>query len=334
MTMLDHMRRHKGWLKWSLGLVVLTFVAFYATDFADTSGSTVAAGAAGPNEVVADVNGTRITAIEFQRRYTQQMQAYMGAYGGNVNEQLLRQLGIDRQILNQMIDEHAALQEAERQGITVSDEELAQQIFAIPALQENGRFIGEARYEQLLRSQRPPMTKAQFEQNLRRSLMIDKLRAALTDWMTVSDAELEREYKLRNEKVKLQVVALTADRFRDQVTVTDQDIASYFNQRQAEYRVGEQRKVKMLVLDRDALRARVNITPAEVEAYYNANIQQYTQPEQVRASHILFSTQGKDEATVQKQAEEVLKRARAARTSPRSPRSSPRIPARRPTAAT
>jgi hypothetical protein len=29
MTMLDRMRRHQGWLKWSLALVVLTFVFFY-----------------------------------------------------------------------------------------------------------------------------------------------------------------------------------------------------------------------------------------------------------------------------------------------------------------
>ena len=32
MTMLDRMRRHPGWLKWSLGLVVLTFVFFYVPD--------------------------------------------------------------------------------------------------------------------------------------------------------------------------------------------------------------------------------------------------------------------------------------------------------------
>ena len=310
MTMLDRMRRHKGWLKWSLGLVVLTFVAFYATDFADTTGTTVA-GAAAPTEVVAEVDGTEITAGAFQRRYLTQMQAYQNAYGGNVSEQLLRQLGIEQQILNQMIDEEAALAEAERQGIRVSDEELAQQIFSIPGLQENGRFIGEARYEQLLRSQRPPMTKGEFEANLRRSLMIDKFRAALTDWIAVSDAELDREYKLRNEKVKLQVVALTADRFRDQVTVNDQDIAAYFNQRQAEYRLGEQRKVRMLLLDRDAARAKVNVTPAEVQAYYTNNMQQYQTPEQVRASHILLETAGKDEAAVQKQAEELLKRAQA-----------------------
>ena len=33
MTMLDRMRRHRNWLKWSLALVVLAFVIFYIPDF-------------------------------------------------------------------------------------------------------------------------------------------------------------------------------------------------------------------------------------------------------------------------------------------------------------
>ena len=159
MTMLDRMRRHRNWLKWSLALVVLTFVAFYARDFATGDGTSAAAGSA---DVVASVDGHEITAGEFQARYLNQVQSYQSQYGGSITEQLLRQMGIDQQVLQQMVDEEAALTEAARQGIRVSDEELAQQIFAIPGLQENGRFIGEQRYEQLLRSQNPPMSKASF----------------------------------------------------------------------------------------------------------------------------------------------------------------------------
>jgi len=75
-----------------------------------------------------------------------------------MNEQLLKQLGIEQQILQQMVDERAALAEADRLGINVSDEEVRQRIFSMPAFQENGGFIGEPRYQQLLRMQRPPMT--------------------------------------------------------------------------------------------------------------------------------------------------------------------------------
>jgi peptidyl-prolyl cis-trans isomerase D len=309
MTMLDRMRRHKGWLKWSLGLVVLAFIVFYIPSFLDDP-TAVGVGAA-PSEVIAEIEGRDVTAGQFLQRYNSQMQAYRTAYGGSLSDQLLRQLGIDQQILQQMIDEQAALVEAERHGIAVSDEELAQQIFAIPGLQENGRFVGEQRYELILRSQVPPMTKGAFEENLRRSLMIDKLRAALTDWMTVSDTEVEREFTQRNEKAKLQVVALTADKFRDQVTVTDADVASYFDMRKAEYRVGEQRKVKMLLLDRDQAHAKIVVSPADVQRSYNDNLSQYQTPEQIRASHILLNTAGKEEAAVRKQAEDLLQQVKA-----------------------
>src|SRR3954465_10879077 len=155
MTMLDRMRRHKAWLQWSLVLVVLAFIIFYIPDFLRSSGTDAAAG-----DTIASVEGRTITSGDFRRTYQAQLQAYRSAYGGNMSEQLLKQLGIEQQILQQMVDEQAALAEADRVGITASDEEVRHRIFSMPAFQENGGFIGEQRYQQLLRMQRPPMSSA------------------------------------------------------------------------------------------------------------------------------------------------------------------------------
>src|SRR5256885_454170 len=120
MTMLDTMRRHKNWLKWSLAIVALAFIALYFPSFMNDPTQIGASG----SDVVATVNGTNIKGLDYQRRYQSQMAAFQQQYGGNINEQMLRQLGIDQQILQQMVDEQASLTEAERQGIRVSDEEL------------------------------------------------------------------------------------------------------------------------------------------------------------------------------------------------------------------
>src|ERR1051325_7962377 len=172
MTMLVRMRRHRDWLKWSLGLVCVAFVLFYIPDFLRGSGADAASG-----DTIATVEGHEITSGEFRRTYQAQLQAYRSAYGANMSEQLLKQLGIDQQILQQMVDERAALAEADRLGIDVSDEEVRQRIFAMPAFQENGGFSRETRYQQLLRLQRPPMIPAEFEDGVRRSLTVEKLRS-------------------------------------------------------------------------------------------------------------------------------------------------------------
>jgi peptidyl-prolyl cis-trans isomerase D len=307
MTMLDRMRRHSNWLKWSLALVCLSFVLFYIPDFLrGATGTDVAAA-----DTVAVVNGHEIRADEFRRTYQAQMQAYRGAYGGQMSEQLLKQLGIDQQILQQLVDERAALSEAERVGVKVTDAEVAQRIYAIPAFQENGAFIGQVRYQQLLASQSPPLTTSDFEEGVRRSLVMEKLRASVTDWLSVSDKELQDEYRRRNDKVKLAVVAFNADSYRPDVTASDADVTSYFEGHQADFRIPEKRKVKYLLVDIDALRAKATVTPADLTKAYNDNIAQFTSPEQVRASHILLKTEGKDEAAVKAKAEALLAEAKA-----------------------
>src|SRR5947209_3519369 len=305
MTMLDRMRRHRNWLKWSLALVCLAFVIFYIPDFLRGSGADAAS-----SDMIARVEGHDITAGEFRRTYQAQLQAYRSAYGANMNEQLLKQLGIDQQILQQMVDERAALAEADRVGIRASDEEVRQRILSMPAFQENGQFVGEQRYQQVLRMQRPPMTANEFEENVRRSLTVDKLRSSLTDWMSAPDPEIEKEYRRRNNKVKLAVVSFTADTFRTQVTVNDAEVASYFEGHKEEFKIPEKRKIRYLLIDIDALRAKVVVPPADVDRAYKNNADQYKTPEQVRASHILLKTEGKDDAAVKAKAEEVLKQAR------------------------
>jgi len=306
MTMLDRMRRHRDWLKWSLGLVCVAFVLFYIPDFLRGSGADAAS-----SDTIAKVEGREITSGEFRRTYQAQLQAYRSAYGNNMSDQLLKQLGIDQQILNQMVDERAALAEADRVGISVSDEEVRQRIFAMPAFQDNGQFIGDSRYQQLLRMQRPPLSPSEFEDNVRHGLAVEKLRASLTDWLSVPDTELEKEYRRRNDKVKLAVVSFTADNFRSQVSASDAEVATYFDAHKNDFKIPEKRKIRYLLIDIDAMRAKVNIPQADVEKEYKNNEEQYKTPEQVRASHILLKTEGKDDAAVKAKAEEILKQAKS-----------------------
>lgn len=297
MTMLDRMRRHKSWLKWSLAIVILAFVVLYIPSFLEP-------GMAGNSDVVASVEGREITVGRFRQAYQRQMQAYRTQFGGNVDEKMLKQLGIDQRIVQQMIEEETALAEASRLDISATDEEVRARIATMPGLLENGQFIGEQRYRQMLEMQN--MTPAEFEEQIRRSVTLQKLQAALTNWMTVDDTEVETEFKRRNEKVKLAVVSFPADKFREGLEATDAELSAYYEAHKNELKIPEKRKVKYALVDMQAIRNRTQISPQDIERAYEDNLQQYSTPEQVRASHILLKTEGKDDAAVKKQAEDLL----------------------------
>ena len=307
MTMLDQMRRHKGWLKWSLGLVCLAFVFFYIPAFVDDPSAGV-----GPTGILAEIEGRQITAADFRRVYLQHLDRLRASAGGEVTEDILRQFGIDRQILQQMIDEQAALAEASRLGLSVTDAEVRERLLTLPGFQDvNGQFIGEAGYLQLLRVQNPPITPDEFEEDLRQSLLMDRLQTVLTDWITISNAELEEEYRYRNEKVRLGVVTFWADNYRDEVEASDEDIAALYAQNVGDYEVPEKRRIRFLVVDTDSIAETLIIRPDEIENSYNANIDRYTTPGRVRASHILLGLGDKDEETVRQQGEAILTQAKA-----------------------
>jgi len=304
--MLDRMRRHQSWLKWILFIVVVAFIFIYVPQFLSPSGQ-----GAVSTDTLASVNGRKVTVGTYQRVYNQQVQQLRQAYGEQFNDQMLQQLQLPQRLLQQLIDEEAVLAEADRLGIRVSDEELKQRILSIPTFQINGAFIGQERYRQFLASQRPPVTTAQFEDQVRRQMTTEKVQALLTGWVQVDPAEVEREYRKRNEKVKLDLAIFTADKFKNTIQPTDAEIKAQFQSDPEKYRLPEKRRVKYLAVDSNSLKNRVTATPEEIQALYEKNKSMFSTPEQVRASHILFKTEGKDKEAVRKQAEAVLAKVKA-----------------------
>jgi peptidyl-prolyl cis-trans isomerase D len=302
MTMLDRMRRHRGWLKWIMGVVAITMAAF----FVPWENTTVQL-----DEAVADVNGKEITAGEFRRELNQRLQMFQAQGGNSLPPETLKQLGFDNQVLTQLIDRKAIQAEAERRGLKVTDTEVVEYIQHIPAFRENGRFVGTARYRAVLRAQRPPLREEEFEEEVRTDLLAQKLQAAVTSWVTVSAQETDAEYRRRNEKVKLEVVGFTADQFRAGVTATDAEAQALFTKDPSRYKFGERRKIRYLTVDTQALRQTITPTPQQVEGYYQANQQQFANPEQVHAQHVLLKTADKDAAAVRTQIDAILKEAKA-----------------------
>ena len=218
-----------------------------------------------------------------------------------------------QQILQQLVFQKEIEYEAKRLGITVSDQERADRIRQyLPTAFNGGSFVGIDQYTAQVQ-QRFQLTVPVFEELIRQSLLEEKFRKLVTDGISVGPAELQDEFRFKNEKVKLDYAVIKPEELEAKITPSDAEIKAAYEKNKSKYQVPERRSVRYALLDVNQLRQGLQISDDMLKEQYQANIQQYQVPNQVHVQHILFRTVGKTDAEVQevsKKAEDVLKQAK------------------------
>src|SRR5262249_48024862 len=218
-----------------------------------------------------------------------------------------------RQILNQLLFEKEIEYEAKRLGIRVSDQERADRIRQfLPTAYNGDTFVGMDRYAAEVQA-RFQMSVPVFEELIRRSLLQEKFRRLVTDGMSVGPAELQDEFRYRNEKIKLDYVLIKPEELEAKITPDEAEIKTAYEKNKGKYQVPEKRVVRYALLDVNQIRQNTQISDDELKAQYQRDIQQYQVPNRVHVQHILLMTVGKTDAEIQEvrqKAEDVLKQAK------------------------
>jgi peptidyl-prolyl cis-trans isomerase D len=279
--MLKVFRDNLKYLSWILWVVIGLFVLFVFVDF----GSGVRQGNTGTN-AAATVGGQKVSMQEFERAYRALESQYRQSFGEQFTPELAKQMRLPLQALDQLINDKILLEEAARMGLRVSDAEVQRTILDIPAFKdEKGQFIGQESYAGLLQSN--GYTVGEFERQVREDLLREKLRNALLASAYVSDAEVQESYRAQVERAKIRYLLLPGSRFAAETQVTPQEIQSYFQAHQEEFRLPEQREAAYLLVESEKLASQLKIDDAELRGYYDEHKAEFTQEEQVRARHIL-----------------------------------------------
>ena len=292
--MLKTMRNSFHHLKWTLFVVIGVFVL----GFVFFSGAGSSADPVG--QVVAQVGSDRITAADFDRQYKAQVERYRQMYQGNFSPELERALDLPRNVLDSMIERILRLESARRFDLHVSDEELARKIVVLPYFQDQGQFIGREKYEKMLRGS--GVAPERFEEDLREDLLLEKYGELVKASVVVPDADLLREFSVRNDKATIEYILVPATRLESNAQPSDADLQAYLDKHKDRYRIPVQRRAKYLLIDRAKLRAKIQPTAAEIQSEYEKSKDNFNVPEQVHASHILIAVKPEGGADAEAQA--------------------------------
>jgi peptidyl-prolyl cis-trans isomerase D len=210
--MLSTIRNSAGsWLiKFILGVIVIVFIFWGVGSFRSQR-----------LNVLTKVNGEDILMESYRLAYANMLDSYKQMFGGQIPEGFLDLIDIKQQVLNGLINEALIRQAANEIGILVSEIEIQNVIFGIPAFKHNGVF-DQRLYERSLKGAR--LTPVVFETQVRQRLLTDKVKALLGSGLAVTEAEARDHYMFENEDINLSYVSINASECETEVNVTKQDL--------------------------------------------------------------------------------------------------------------
>src|SRR5690242_2936563 len=130
------------------------------------------------------------------------------------------------QIIDQMITERTLMYEAGRLGLKVSDEDMFNAIrLTVPQLFQDGKFVGREVYAAVLAQQE--MTIPEFESEVARELIVTRLKQMVLAGTVVTPAEIEQEFRKRNEKVEIEYVKLARDKLKSEVQISPAEMKEF-----------------------------------------------------------------------------------------------------------
>lgn len=201
-----------------IGAIALVFV-FYGV-YSPKTASRYSSGGA----FAAKVNGETVGLNEFEREYRSRMEYYENMFKGKADLEILKKLGLRRQVLDELIGRKLALQEARKLGFVISDVEVREKIEAMTYFKKDGKF-DPATYRQILAANR--LSPPDFEETIRD----DALRARAAEFIQgipkASDRELRDEYFTAEDRRQVDYVFLDRAELRKKMVVHDVEIREF-----------------------------------------------------------------------------------------------------------
>ncbi|HET6923299.1 MAG TPA: SurA N-terminal domain-containing protein, partial [Anaeromyxobacteraceae bacterium] len=210
----------------------------------------------------AKVNRETITAADFEQHYGKLFRLYQQRAGQAFTRELADQLGLRSMAMNELVERELVLEEAARQGLRVSDDEVSSAVHEMAGFKNaRGEFDFELYRKATSNNYGSP---GKFEERLRQDLAYQRMLALVRESVKVSEDEVRETWLGDADKASLTVVRFPFAALRSEVKVSDAEVKAF-----------------------------LAASGARVEKFYQENAARYHKPKRVQARHVLLKVDEK-----------------------------------------
>jgi peptidyl-prolyl cis-trans isomerase D len=258
----EKVRKHSRWI---LGAVLVLLIPGFIALFTQTGKSDRRTGE------LPTVRGKPVDAVQYEHA----RDSVIAQFVINSGKQPPRSADFEDRLKQEAVVRMLLLQKAREMGVRVSDMELLQQIRTQPVfVNEAGQFDPERYRRFMIYLNNYGINEAKFEDVMREQSTIAQLQGLIGAAAKVTPGEVVLNFTPLHEKTTIDYVAFDAADYKEPITVTDDEIAKYYEQNKQSYNIPARVKVRYVRFPA-ADPATVQITDEQVAAFYEQNKAQF-----------------------------------------------------------
>ena len=283
--MMDSMRKAaKSWVaKLLIGMLAVSFGVWGIADVFKFGSSTD----------LAKVGGEEITADAYGRAFQNRLRDLSQQAGKGITPEEARAYGIDKGVLNFLIQGAALDNEAKALKLGVSDTFLAQDLMKNTTFQDASGKFSPDRFKQLLAQN--GMSEATFFASERQRMLREALTDTAAGKLPVSAGMLEAQYRFDNEQRDARYfIVTTAD--SEATPPTDDEIKKEYDAHPEAYTAPEYRAIAIMKAEPADIAAKITLTDEDLADGYAKYKDQFFTPEKRTILQITFPSVADAEA--------------------------------------
>ncbi|HVV60286.1 MAG TPA: SurA N-terminal domain-containing protein [Pseudolabrys sp.] len=235
---------------------------------------------------VATIGSTEIGIEQFRQYYNDRLQQLSRRVGRPITPDQARALGIDRQLVGQLVAETALDEQARRLKLGLSDAEIATRITNDPNFKNVTGQFDRARFEQMIRQ--AGFTESRYVNEQRQVMLRKQIADAITGDIKVPTTALQAVNQYQNEKRTVDYLALGPAQAGAVPKPTPEELSKYFDERKVLFRAPEYRKVVFLPLTATDQAKWITVSDDDAKKYYEQHKGDFGTPERRHILQIVF----------------------------------------------
>jgi peptidyl-prolyl cis-trans isomerase D len=267
--MLDTFKRYSNtWVaKILMALLILSFGLFGIANVFTNLGSSS----------VARVGNQSISAVEFDRAYRTQLNNIARQTGRQPSSQEAMAFGIPGSVLNQLASNAALDQMVADFGVGASDEMVSEMIARDPNFATTLGVFDRQQFTQMLRQN--GFTESEYIDSQAESVQRSQVIRGLFGGAMAPKTILQITNRVQNDTRTIDYFTLSNNVLDPIDAPTEEQLATYLEENQAQYRAEAQKQIEVLVLTPESLARSLDATDEELRAEYEASGDQLTTAE-------------------------------------------------------